>query len=341
MALRPLAVAAVVAALVAAGCGELGEPDLGVVPASTTTTTAVDDVAGAVSSPSSDDAPYVAQLTPTRPVGFTPQVLLADASSVRVLDGPLLVDGVDARRAIDDPTGGLVVQVSGPDDERILWFPAASSEGQVVAQGELRLLDVGFVDAAVHAVVTDESLIRLVRLGEPGERDLTVLEPGTRLVSLSAAAGLYALILDDGRCGQLRFLRPDGEPIEVGGVPSPVCEVPGRTVFGLVAFSPDGETFAYTERTFRTDSVVATTELVVRDLLLGNELFRGQVGGEAQRVLSLALDGTQVLLLREAADGVELLELDIQRAGEVRASPADGVRSAGFTRVPLSLPPVG
>lgn len=338
---RTLASAALAAALVVASCGEVGEPDLGVVPASTTSTTvgAAVEAASEEAAPA-DEVPFQAQLTLNRPAGFQPEVLVAGSDGVGVLGAEPLLPGVAAERVLDDPTGGLVIETAGVEEgaRRIAWFPAAGGQGQTVLEGPYRLLDVGFIDGSVSAIVADERSVRLVRLGEPDERELIALDEGTEVVSLSAAAGLYALVVGDAGCGSLRFLRPDGQPIDVGGVTPPTCQIPGRPAFGLVSFSPDGESFAFTERTFRSDSVVLTTDLVVQDLVRGDEVFRLQIGGEGQVIHSLAIDRNQVLVLRELDGVAELVRVDLRRPAEVAVTPLEGARSVTFTRVPLAAP---
>lgn len=339
-----LAIAAV-AAMVAAGCGDVGEPDLGVLPTSTTATTAdptsADGAGAAPGGPGDATASagegassFVTQLTPARPADFAPQVLLADDTGVRLLDGPVLVPGVVAERVLDDPTGGLVLEVLDGEQHQIVWYPAGQDR-QVVTSGTGRLMDVGFVDGSVHVLVADDDEVRMVRLGEPEEEVLVTLDAETSVVSASVAAGLHALALRDEACGSLQFLGPDGAVLDVGRVDEPACPTPGRATFGLVAFSPDGDTFAYTERTFRSDSAVASTELVVRDLQ-GTEVHRSQVAGEGQTILSLSLDRHLVALLREAATGTEVVRLDLRQPSDVVLTPAPGARSASLTRVPLA-----
>jgi hypothetical protein len=337
---RPCLAAFVLASsAVAAACAPVGEPDLGVLPTSTTSTTiqAASD-ADRVVAPAAAPAPFVTQLTPTRPVDFTPQVLVADEEGVGLLDGPVMLPGIVADRVVDDHAGGVVVEQVLGTGRRVEWYPAGSDLAQVVAVGAPRLMDVGFANGSVQAVVADEASIRLVRLGDPDERVLMTLEPGTTAVSVSAAAGLYAVVLGDAACGALEFRGPEGAPVDVGAVQAPQCQTPGRPAFGLVAFSPDGETFAYTERQFRPDAVVTTTDLVVKDLQ-GKQLHRSQVGGEAQRIRNLSLDQHLVMLLRDTADGAELVLLDLRRPGEVEVVPVPGARTATLTRVPLALAP--
>lgn len=343
---RPLAAVAVAAAL-GAGCGDPGAPDLGVIPPSTTSTTArpalaADGGAAGASPVAGDDAtPFVAQLTPNRPPDFRPEVLLTTDDGVGIAGGPMLLPGVDAERALDDPTGGVVVEVPVGDDHQIVWFPAGGDGDQVITQGDDRLMDVGFADGAVLAVVADAQRIRLLGLGgEQQERTLLELAPGTTATSVSAAAGLYAVVLNDDACGALQFLGPDGAPLDIGGVTAPVCLFPGRGRFGHVAFSPDGETFAYTERTFGPDGALAGTELVVRDLA-GTEWYRGTVGTADQRITSLAFDRSLVLLLRHTAEGPELVRFDVRQPADVAVTKVEGARAATFTRVPPALPPAG
>jgi hypothetical protein len=321
--------------MVVAACGDVGDPDLGVAPTLGPGTTAqveapVPEVAG-LEAPA--DTPFAAQRTPTRPDDFVPEVLVVDADGVRLLGGAVLVQEVDADRAVDDPTGGLVVEVALDEGRQIVWYPAASEAGQVVSEGDDRLMDVAFLDGSVHAVVADDERVALLRLGEPEEQVLLELEPATQVVSLSTAAGLYATVVQDEACGALELRRPDGTPIGAGVVAAPVCTTPGRPAYGLVAFSPDGDSFAYTERTFRSDGVIATTELVVRDLP-GAERYRGAVGTEDQAVRSLALDRDLVVLLRDGPEAPEIVRIDLGRPSEVGVTPVDGARSATFTRVP-------
>lgn len=326
---------AVASALLVVACGDVGEPDLGVIPSTTTSTTAGPAAAADVEQTrSGEQVPFVAQLTPTRPSDFEPQVLLATDAGVRLADGTLLLADVAADRALDDPTGGIVVEISAGDQRQIVWYPAGGEGGQVVTEGDDRLMDVGFVGGGVLAVVADNEQVRLLRLGDPDERTLLALEPGTSVVSASAAAGLYAVVLHDEECGSLQFLGPDGAPLDIGKVEPPMCQTPGRGTFGLVAFSPDGETFAYTERTFRSDNSIANTDLVVRDLA-GTELYRGTVATDGQRITSLSLDRNLVVLLRQTADGSEIVRFDVRRPGEVTVTSVEGTRSASFTRVPL------
>ena len=345
MDLRRLLAVGLALAVLAGGCGDVGEPDLGVLPTTTTATTVdlgaapgPDAVAGGTVDQDVITGPgtrsFVTQLTPARPVDFSPQVLLADFTGVRLLEGDVLLPGVVADRVLDDPTGGLVIEAPEDGQHQIVWYPAGQDR-QVVSEGPARLMDVSFVDGSVHVVLADEDELRLVRLGEPEERILTVLDPESSVVSASAAAGLYVLALRNEACGSVQFLSPDGATLDVGGVAEPPCTTPGRPTFGLVAFSPDGDTFAYTERTFRSDSAVASTELVVRDLH-GTELHRSQVGTEGQQILSLSLDRHLVALLRETATGTEVVRLDLRQPADLAVTPAPGARSASLTRVPLA-----
>lgn len=324
------------AVAVAGACGDVGEPDLGVAPAAPRAA-----ASGALAAePGTADDPTAAsgaQLTPTRPDGFVPEVLVADDSGVRVLDGPVVLPGVVADRVVDDPTGGLVVEVPTGDGHQIVWYPSIGDGGHVVSDGDDRLLEVAFIDGSVQAVVGDDERIGLLPLDQPDSdaRVLSPVAPETTATSVSMAAGRYAVVFQDRACGSL-VVGLAGAPVERPVVPTPPCDTPGRPVHGLVAFSPDGATFAHTERVFRSDGVVASTDVVVRDVD-GVERHRSPIGGEDEAVRSLSHDGDLVLVLRHTGAGTEVVRVRLDQPEALEVIPADGARWATFTRVPRAL----
>jgi hypothetical protein len=333
----PNLICLVAVAVATTACAEVGQPDLGVVPTSTTSTTVASQAAADAADTPAPSAPFVAQLTPARPADFSPQVLVADDEGVRVLGGERLVGDLVVDRVLDDPTGGLVLELADAEQRTIAWLPAGDDAPQVIAQGGQRLMDAGLIDGSVHVVVAEGSEVRLIRLGEPEEVLLAAVDPEDTIVSVAAAAGLYAVVVRDDACGTLELWGSDGARVDVGGIELPACETPGRSTFGLVAFSPEGETFAYTERSFRSDSAVARTEVVVQDLQ-GTELHRSTIGEDGQRIVSLSLDRQRIAVLRDAESGPEVVQVDYRQASDVSVTVVPSARFAAFNRVPLVAP---
>jgi hypothetical protein len=331
--------------LVAAACAEIGEPDLGAAPSTTTT---LQENGTATVTVGDDGATQVVTTlpppSPPRPDGYVPLLVLSTPVGVLagVTDGvePLgpPLDTLNAVRAADDFFGGLVVQV---DTGEVLWFPAEGAAGEIINDLGGALLDVGFRDGTPEAILTGrENAIDRVQLVTGERLTLTVLDAGRRLEDLSASAGLFALIYSDEQCGGLLFLNSNGEEVDLAG-PGPVeCPVPRRPAFGEVGLSPDGDAYAYTEIAYRSDGVEESTVLVGREFSSGAELFRFEIGRPGDQITSLSFDGRRVAMLRtsldeDVPDGLVIIDgTDVERAIPVVDDVASSVT---FARLPLTV----
>lgn len=304
-----LGIAIVVVASVAstmAGCADLPTPEVGSPP--TSQPEAGDRLAPTV--PTADEPQAeLEQDTPPRPDGYVSEVVVAAPDQLEVLDqGQFLplggtLAGVVATTVADDFFGGLVVQQS---DERVMWFPGEGGDATQVNEQGGRLLDVGISNGTPEAILSgDDGGLDRVRL-VTGERDvLAVLAADRALVDLSGASGLYAVAYRDEGCGGIVLLSATGEEIDALSAPAESCPVPGRSLFGEVALSPESGLYAYTEVSYRSDEVEAATDIVGRELGTAAELFRIPVGESGEQVSSLAFDGTRVLFQRTSLSDEE------------------------------------
>lgn len=329
----------------AAACGEIPDPDLGAVPTTAVATGSAQEGGDPEGAPSSvEQEPVPVQLTPPRPEGYEPTLVLSTAegvlvgepNAVAVLAAPL--DTLVASRAADDFFGGLVVQVESRD---VLWFPAEGGEGELINVAGGELLDVGFRDGTPEAILTGEgNAIDRVQLVTRERLELTVLPEDRRLIDLSAGAGLFAFVFADENCGGVVFLNSAGVEVDLAGPEDGLCPVPRRPAFGEISLSPDGDAYVYTEIEYRSDGVEASTRLVGREFSTGAELFTIRIGEAGERVRSLTYDGRRVAFLRSSLDvgAVDVLVAidtsDPELAVPVTDTPASGVT---FARLPLTV----
>ena len=340
--------------ILAAACGEIPEPESFAIATSSTvaeTDTAEDDEAAPEPEPAigSDDAAGT-EFVPSRDDDYIPEVLLSTDTDVLVagVDGlstPLAdpFSAVSAATAVDDFTGGLAVQststgaASGPGP--VLWLRAEGGEPVVVDEEGALLLDVGYVDGSPTAIVlTAPNQIDRIRLVDDERTELITLGEEEELVDLSASGSLYALVLRNDRCGDLRFYGADGREIDLNGPGEPDCIVPRRPAYGAVALSPDGGAIAYTKVRYRDDGIEIMTELVARELSTGVEYFRQRIGEEGERVTALSFDGDRVAYLRTSETDPTAAVIDLNTSTEVPIDLAGlaGIDSLSFTRLPLA-----
>ena len=350
--------------VVLGACAEIGEPDLGVgsaTPANTSDDNAGDD------EPVSDDevvdesveqeATPLPVFSPPRPDGYVPSIAVVGADSTVIVDDlsadPVaavlgLGEGVVPDRVVDDFFGGLVIQDVRADDEgveqqTVLWLRPADPAGTVLARG-VGLLDVGFIDSTLeaHVLVSVEGVgVDRIKLVDGERAPFATLAEGQTLVDLSASEGLHAVIVADAACGDLLFWNSSGEVVDVGGPATPPCAVDRRPSYGAVDLSPDATLVAYTVLTYRSDGVVATTDVVVRELGSGAVVFTMPIGGVGQDVRALSFDGTRLAFIRTDQDlsdanlnNVVVLNTDgesVETIVPIELEPVDAV----FARQPL------
>lgn len=337
-----------VVGLLAAACGEVEEPYLG---AEITVDSAV---AGAepveriesdpadiqqLSEPSSVLPPRDPGYVPVLVVGSAAGIGAGDAASVDPLEPPLGQLGI--RATSDDLFGGLVVETM---QESVLWFAAEGAEADVIRETGARLLDVGYLGNTAEALVlSEERLIERIRLVDLQTEPIVVLADSDQLLSFSAAGGLYALALGDAQCGRLLFLNSAGDPVNIGGPAMLDCPVPQRPTFTLLDLSPDGDAMAYTEVTYRSDGVEASTQLVGVELSSSVELFRIPIGDIGDRVSSITFDGRRVAFVRTPLEGgePEVVMVDAFDEGQLFETVATpGVEepvTVSFARLPLKV----
>ncbi len=245
-------------------------------------------------------------------------------------------------RLVDDFFGGLVIEDVRPDEEgvdarTVTWLRPADPTGTVLATG-VGLLDVGFIDSTLEAHVlvdVDGSSVDRIKLVDGERAPFASLAEGQTLVDLSASEGLHAVIFSDAECGDLVFWNSSGEPVDIGGPVPPTCEVARRPAYGAVDLSPDATLVAYTALTYRSDGVVATTDVIVRELGSGAVVFTIPVGAVGQEVRALSFDGTRLAFIREETDLTEVVVLNtidsVETIVPVALTPVDAV----FARQPL------
>ncbi len=357
--------AALVAGLflaIASACTPIGDPDLGT-GTEISTDTAVETDAGAdepvIQAPddeSADVAPSpvaaVPVFSPPRPEGYIPSLLIVAQEEVSVRDSTaigfadqapldLVLDG-GAETVVDDFFGGLVVGLNNEETGRsIVWLRADDSAPAPIVTGDERLLDVGFIDSTLQAhalVASSPQLIERVPLGE-GERAILVqLSEPQSLIDLSASEGLHALSIADANCGAVLFFDSSGEEVAIGGPGVPPCAVGRRPAYGAIALSPDAARIAFTLRTYRSDGVVATTELVVQELGTDVVVFSQQIGGPGENVDNLTYDGSRLVFTREGPELIEVIQLESTADAEeqlvsISAEPSSVV----FARQPITV----
>ncbi len=342
----------------AAGCGEIGEPDYGL--GSFSSETSVVGVDEQSQSPTTEvvDAVAVAQVfTPPRPEGYTPDLLIASDAGLELADpagtSRAAVTGLVAsfsprqvETAVDEFFGGVVVELSGSE---VRWFPDVSGESSQVGVVGDELLDVGFLDETIQVYVFVESVtgtIDRIRLAD-GERSMfAMLGPGQSVLDFSASDGLQVAAIDNDQCGALIFYNATGAEADVGGPREPACTVLRRPNYGAVALSPDATSVTYTEIAYRSDGVIASTELVIRELGTQVELLRLAVGSPGQSVTGLSFDGNRIAFVRTDSDGAEAVVVDVDLAvvdGALSSTYETIVRATGqpieasFARQPLAV----
>ncbi|MEZ5226959.1 MAG: hypothetical protein R2710_09845 [Acidimicrobiales bacterium] len=338
-----------VAAGLAAACGEIEPPDLG---AEITVATTIDtDQDAAVASQSDEPVPLEAQaplaVLPPRDPGYVSVVVLGTPDGVSSgpfddlapLAEPLGSLSTDA--VADDLFGGLVVDASGSG---VLWYAAEGAEAVAIRPPGVRLLDVGYLNNTAEALVlVDDKLVERVRLFDLEAEPIIVLDDADELLDFSAAGGLYAVTVGNEECGRIGFLNSLGDPVGIAGPTVVECPVPRRATFTLIDLSPDGDAMAYTEVTYRSDGVEASTELVGAELSSGVELFRIPVGGAGDRISSLSFDGRRVVFVRTPLEGDnrDLVLIDAVTDGlpveEVAPLPRSGAFDVSFARLPLKV----
>jgi len=334
------------AALLAASCAEIVEPEGFTLPTSTTVADA-DSGASSVEAPAvtSTTSPIANDFVPRADEDFVPEVLMttpdgifsAGPLGVAVLEGVLADHG--ATRVVDDLLGGLVAQQAGGLGE-IIWLEAPAEEPKVVDDEGGRLLDVGYIDGSPSALVLLEgNRIDQIRLADNVRTPLVELDDDEEILSLSASGGLHAVVLTDERCGELRFYLADGSMVDLNGPAQPECPVPRLPAFGAVALSPDGGAVVYTTIDYREDGLEVSTDLVARDLSTGSVYYARRIGNEGDRITDISFDGDRVVFLRLSADGeaVSLLELARGRTETpVDLSAVGLVGTVSFPRLPLA-----
>ena len=331
------------AALVAAGCAEIGEPYLGD-GVSAPTSTVVEE---AVEDDQAEDEEIVSAnvssvFSPPRPEGYVPPVLASLGSNLVLIEGETITDLGDrfpaapVERVVDDYLGGLVAQLEG---QVVQWLPADGAAPTPVATGTGSLLDAGFIDdtLAVQVFLEVAGGIDRVKLVD-GEREaFTRFVDGTSVVAFSSSNGIQAAALGDDACGSLAFFNTSGQRIDLGGPDDPDCPVPRRPHFGAVAMSPGGDVVAYTEVTYREDGLPASSVLTVLELASGTILFSDAVGAPGEQIESLSYDGRRVTFLRTGETGREVGLVTIADAVETPIADLAGVQDIGFVRLPLLL----
>ncbi|MGH1502534.1 MAG: hypothetical protein ACRBI6_03205 [Acidimicrobiales bacterium] len=336
----------VVLALLAAGCAELAEPDYGVGSvASVTSSTVAGSDAVAIDSPSTTIAAATTGdvFVPPRPEGYVPELLVATDQGVVVADLPSEVVGASSVRRLGDPLGSLssprlvgdyfggVVAEGG--DGVVRWYRDAASEPTVVSETGT-LLDVGFLDDRFEVQVFvggagAGAAIDQVRLADGERAEFATLLPTERLIDFAASDGVQVAAVSDDACGRLVFFDAEGDRVDLGDFAVPECPVAGRAAFGSVSIDVDS-VVAYTEQSYRSDGLVAGTDVVVRRLGSGAEELRLTVGGPGETISSLTFDGMRIAFVRSSIDGAAaLVAVD---------ATASGSPIGGETGIVIALP---
>ena len=79
---------------------------------------------------------------------------------------------------------------------------------------------------------------------------------------------------------------------------------------------------AYTERTYRSDGLVASTDVVIQPLGDAQEDLRITVGGAGDAISSLTFDGVRVAFVRTPSDGSPEVVVVDPATGEVAVRAA-------------------
>ncbi len=333
---------------VVGACGEIEPPDLGAEITIATTTDADADTNDAAE----DDTPVplVVQsplaVLPPRDPGYESVIVLG--SSEGVSSGPIdaltplaaPLGSLSTVAIADDLFGGLVV--AGADG--VSWFAAEGAEAVSIRPVGVRLLDVGYLNNTAEALVlVDEKLVERVRLFDLEAEPIVVLGETDELLDFSAAGGLYALTVGNDECGRIGFLNSLGDPVDIAGPSVVDCPVPRRATFVLIDLSPDGDAMAYTEVSYRSDGVEASTEIVGAELSSGVELFRIPVGSAGDRISSLSFDGRRVVFIRTPLEGdtrdLVMIEAVTEAVPTEQVSPLSsaGFFDISFARLPLKV----
>ncbi len=345
---RWLAVLSVGLAL-ATSCGAIPPPDLG---AEITVATTIDSDENAKDSSSVEAVPLPDQeplsVLPPRDPGYESILVLGSSEGVSsgTIDGlaPLAdpIGRLAVRAVADDLFGGLVVDAG--DDGGVLWFPAEGAEPVEIRPPGSRLLDVGYLNNTAEALVlVDNKLIERVRLFDLESEPIIVLDDGDEVLDFAAAGGLYAATIANDECGRIGFLNSLGDPVGISGPAVVSCPIPRRATFTLIDLSPDGDAIAYTEVTYRSDGVEATTELVGEELSSGVELFRIPIGEAGDRIGSLSFDGRRVAFVRTPLEGDVRVLVVIDAIGDgppveqVASLSRSGSYDVSFARLPLKV----
>lgn len=361
-ALRPQSVLlwlAAILGLVAAGCGDLPEPELGSPPSSITDEVDLTSPTGGAGTVI--EAPDgVVDDSPPRPDGYVAELLASTGTTV--LAGPIdayqplgePISTVNVVRVVDDYFGGIVVQAAGG---RVLWFAGEAAQPEVIAseaEDETSaggtLLDVGFSEGTPEAVLSiGGGVLERVQLVTGERNPLIALPEGQAMVDLSASNGIFALTYRDAECGGILLFTSTGEPVDIETPADTECQVPARPTFDEIAFGPEGDVYVYTEVAYRADGVESSTTLIARELSSRSELFRLPVGEAGDRIDSLAFDGRRVLFVRsslneEASTGLTVIDVTTPDAPRP-VGPAESadepqvLTSVSFARRPLTVLP--
>jgi hypothetical protein len=343
----------VVAALLGvAACGQIDEPYLGAeVTVSSTATDVNPDQPPATGGSIAPVQPSA--VLPPRDPNYVPTLIVASATGISAGTLPDLaplgppLGTLATVRVSDDLFGGLVVE---PVEGGVVWYSAEGAEGEPIAEPGTELLDVGYLDNTAEAIVVDSAkTIERVRLVDRVIEPIITLAETDQLLDFSAAGGLYALVVGDEQCGRIEFVNSLGEPVGIGGPRTGECPVPRRPSFTLVDLGSDGDALAYTEVTYRSDGVEASTTLVGVELSSSAELFRIPVGGAGDRISSLTFDGRRVAFVRTPLEGGDRSVVLIDAVGDrapvevVATVSATGPLTVSFARLPLTVgaEPVG
>jgi hypothetical protein len=333
--------------LAVAACGEIPEPEGFVAP--TSTTSVVGGLVGEAVPDAGDTAGVESRsrpaFVPSPPDNYVADLLLvvngevltaADGTDLVSVPSAATVDGVVD--AADDFLRGLVVERAAAERE-IVWLQQGGS-ADTVESGSVDLLDVGYQEGSPVAVVlTGGEVVELIRLVDSERTTMVNLRDDEQLLSLSASGDLYALVVSNEQCGDLRFYTGDGTEVQLGGPGEPDCIVPRRPAYGAVALSPSGQDMAYTVVTYRADGIPESTELVLRDLTTETDYRRRVIGDLGDRVESLSFDGDRVVFARRSVDGgeVALVEIGAENPESIIETGSEAqADSVSFARLPLA-----
>ncbi len=338
-----------VAALLAVSCGELTPPAAVLPTTSSTLATGVEQETASQVQERPGLSAGIDELVPSPGPAYIPSLLVSGSSFVFAVDdgiaSPLtgLFSGLRTVRSVDDFGGGLVSQdVSG----EIIYRPA-QGEAEVLSAADTgdELLDVGFWDGSPRALVQvgprQVDWIQLIteRPGAERQRQVHIeLAEGEEVLGLSASGDLQAVIVQNSECGELRFYGSDGQVIPLEGPEPPPCQLGGLPSYGAVSLSHDGGAVAYTLVSYRSDTTEAGTDLIVRELIPGEEAFSHRVGEANDSVTSLTFDGQRAAYLRESGQvqSVTLLNLVDRAELPIEIGQAGEISSVSFARIAVA-----